>query len=441
MLEEIRYVHNYSDAEAEERRASIERAYNSGGRSMDGSVHAPSGGVGGREEILFLGPATDHSIESLQIFNTWNVERKNGSVIAVHPYRRYWLEQAALLRSATIAAQVEMSLSTFQSEAAKAHTARHAETGGRTTTTPNSPMVVTNVANLNQHYVDVGVTTHVNGPPVSPPPPCGLAVPNYTSNPGLMRDCLALLEGKDTLRGTGTLNWSVDEAISDWDGITTAGTPGRVTKVELDDEDLTGTIPAGLGSLTRLTHLDLSDNSLTGDIPVELGLLSNLISVKLSGNSLTGCIPIGLEGVATNDLSSLSLLYCQPPAPGAPTAGTVTETSVPLTWTAASNVSTYRVEYREWDSSDWTLDSETITTTSHTVDELGCGTAYEFRLSGYGSGTTYAAAWSEPSETLTASTGACTPPVFGATSYSFSVMGDGGRGRRRGDGHGHRRQR
>ena len=105
--------------------------------------------------------------------------------------------------------------------------------------------------------------------------------------------------------------------------------------MELDDEDLTGSIPAGLGSLSALTHLDLSDNSLTGDIPAELGLLHNLEEVRLSGNSLTGCIPLALRDVATHDLSSLSLPYCRPPAPGTPAAGTVGEASVPLTLSRA----------------------------------------------------------------------------------------------------------
>ena len=79
-----------------------------------------------------------------------------------------------------------------------------------------------------------------------------------------MHDCHALLAAKDTLRGTATLNWSVDIAITSWDGVTAGGTPSRVTKVELPSKSLTGTIPAGLGALFELTHLDLSRNSVDG---------------------------------------------------------------------------------------------------------------------------------------------------------------------------------
>ena len=238
--------------------------------------------------------------------------------------------------------------------------------------------------------------------------PCASAAPDQADNPALMRDCIALLAVKDTLRGTGALNWSVDTAISSWDGVSTGGTPTRVTKVELDDESLTGIIPVGLLELSELTHLDLRDNSLTGDIPWELVWLSNLTEIKLSGNSLTGCIPVALKDVTTNDLSSLNLLYCRPPAPGAPTAGTAGETSVPLSWTAVSNTSKYLVWYSEGTSGIWTMDDDAITTTTHTVEGLQCETEYQFELMAYSTETTYSEAWSDPSEALTASTGDCT---------------------------------
>ena len=241
-----------------------------------------------------------------------------------------------------------------------------------------------------------------------PPPPCGLAVPDQMDSPDLKYDCMVLLAAKDTLRGTGTLNWSTETAISSWDGVTIGGTPSQVTKVELDNESLTGSIPARMGMLSELTHLDLSDNSLTGDIPAELGWLSNLTEIKLSGNSLTGCIPLALKNVATNDLSSLNLPYCRPPAPETPTAGTATETSLQLSWTAVAGASKYRVEYFDDKFALWLVDDDAITTTTHTMEGLLCGREHQFRVSAYGSGTTYATAWGSPSEVLTASTGDCT---------------------------------
>ena len=250
------------------------------------------------------------------------------------------------------------------------------------------------------------------------------AVANPSANPDLVAGCETLLGLKDMLRGTATLDWNATSSISTWEGVTTGGAPGRVTRLELANEGLDGSIPSELGRLSGLTHLDLSGNSLTGEIPVELGSPSNLAVLRLSGNSLTGCIPVVLMSVATNDLSSLDLLYCRPPAPGNLSAGTPGETTVPLGWGSVSNTDGYRVEYRTAAATKWTVDVDNATSTSHTVDDLACGTDHRFRVSAHGSGSVYAAEWSEPSEAIPGATSACRTPVFGAPSYSFSVPED-----------------
>ena len=278
---------------------------------------------------------------------------------------------------------------------------------------------IASITGLTQHYRDIGAyddITPYDGSTVTftparpqPAPVCatGTAVTNPNTTLGLVHDCTNLLAAKDALRGMASLNWSKDTAITSWDGITTSGTPSRVTRVELPGDSLSGPIPWELGRLFELTHLDLSSNSLTGSIPGEIGWLFNLEELRLSGNRLTGCIPVALKGIAANDLGSLDLLYCAPPAPQNLSAGTVAQASVPLTWGAATNTSKYRVEYKLRRSLDWTVDSEAATAAPHTVDELECGSKYEFRVSAYGSGTTYAAAWSEPSAVLAQTTGAC----------------------------------
>ena len=334
----------------------------------------------------------------------------------------------------------------FRMEVSAAHQSRLAAYGGRAGPSTELPMVQTDANRITELFTSLGQYGHPDGPPASPPPACGLAVPTDPYDPGLMLDCQLLLVLEDGLRGTATLNWDSSTAIGSWDGLTTGGTPAHVTKVELDDEDLTGTIPTELGSLSELTHLDLSGNSLTGEIlrklgqldnlveirlsgnsltgeiPRKLGQLDNLVEIRLSGNSLTGCIPQGLKDVTTNDLSSLSLLYC-PPAPGAPTAGPATLTSQPLTWTAVTGAANYRVEYREFRHRPWGVDGQSTTTASWTVDGLTCETEYRYRVSAQGDGTAYSG-WSEPSDVLTATTGSCSPPVFTGYIYSFTVAED-----------------
>ena len=318
---------DYGLEQLESRRSAYERALAEGGRfEYDFPLHrghvlpkgavatGPPGGIGGREVVLFIGPSNSLAVEAWEVFGTWDVERREDDIVVVlHPYRQ-WFDLE------THRALLEMELPAFTQEVTAAHQARVAANGGRTRRDPSFPMLVTDANRLRQFFSDPKVGGYAPGAPTpaQPPPPCGLAVPDQGANPGLMRDCQTLLAAKDALARTATLNWSVDTAITSWDGVTTGGTPSRVSKVELSSESLGGTIPAALGSLFELTHLDLSANSLTGDIPRELGWLANLEEIRLSGNSLTGCIPITLKDVATNDLGSLNLLYCySPPRPGA----------------------------------------------------------------------------------------------------------------------------
>ena len=399
-------------------------------------------GIYGREVVLFIGPPHSQTTEVWEVFSTWDVQRMDDdTVVAIHPLKDFWRYRRPDDYQ-THRSKLEMELPAFTQAVTAAHQARVTEYGGRIApadiasraTGVELPMLVTDANQLRQFLTDTGAYSHPDGPPAQPPPiyVCNsdTAVSDPRSNRHLVHDCEALLAAKDTLRGTASLDWSTGDSIGDWEGISTGDSTGdiptRVTKVELPNKNLSGSIPAELGDLYKLTHLDLSNNSLTGEIPEKLGLLQNLTSIKLSGNSITGCIPVGLEDVATNDLSSLNLLYCRPPAPGNFTAIATGDTSMALSWDAVSNTSKYRVEYISRGDADWNLDDDTLTDTTHTVDGLTCGREYAFRVSAYGSGTTYAAEWSDGglAAIRRANTEECPPPVFSAPSYSFTIADD-----------------
>ena len=113
--------------------------------------------------------------------------------------------------------------------------------------------------------------------------------------------------------------WQSEAPMGEWYGVTT-DSDGRVTHLELSSNQLTGEIPAALGSLTNLAELSLYSNELTGEIPAALGSLTNLrravalqqpvdrgdtggvgqpdqpgrCAVPLHGNQLTGEIPAGV---------------------------------------------------------------------------------------------------------------------------------------------------
>ena len=390
--------------------------------------------IPGKERILFVGPSPNVSLEVLTVVWAWRVERKtDNTVVVVHPYRGDY--QGTDQQDNPV---LEMTLPDFRTAATAAQTARVAATGGRTQPPSDYPNLITDANNLRQFLVEVGSYAHPEGPPVQPiaKHTCDSAtiITNPGSKRGLVQDCDTLLAAKDTLRGTGSLNWSTGTAITSWEGVTADATSNQVTELDLEDESLSGIIPAGLGQLRHLTLLDLSDNSLTGSIPEDLADLENLEELRLSGNSLTGCIPQGLKDIQTNDLSSLNLPDCSP-APEKPSAGTPGENSVSLSWGALTGASQYRLEYRlgspdSWTQDGvktWTVDTST-TTTSRTIAGLTCDAGYRFRLRAYGNGTTYAASWGPPSPVLATPAGPCVPPTFGAASYAFSTTENSGVG-------------
>ena len=124
----------------------------------------------------------------------------------------------------------------------------------------------------------------------------GAAVPNPGDNPGLVEDCKALLTFRDKVDRNSSLNWSRRLLITSWKGIQVSGSPRRVSKLSLYDDQLqlTGPMPVELGRLTQLQRLELTHNRLMGPIPMELGQLTDLRYLDLSNNLLTGSIPAEL---------------------------------------------------------------------------------------------------------------------------------------------------
>ena len=93
-------------------------------------------------------------------------------------------------------------------------------------------------------------------------------------------------------------------------------------RLSLSDNELTGPIPAELGSLASLQSLFLSRNQLSGPIPASLGNLSSLQYLWMISNAFVGEIPpnlmnlniyngaghIDYNGVYTDDPSLIAFL-------------------------------------------------------------------------------------------------------------------------------------
>ena len=189
-----------------------------------------SGIVEGRESVVFLAPLGAHGtivIEAWQAVEQWDLQTDDDDT--VHAVR-YGIV-----------------------EGDPEHTQTLANLKSRITTAASSDAFaddrIANVTGLNQYYRDIGAYGDITPDdgsidtftPAQPPPvlTCagGSAITDTTVDRALVHDCEALLGAKDTLRGSATLNWGVDSAITGWEGVTAAGTPSRVTRLPASEQE------------------------------------------------------------------------------------------------------------------------------------------------------------------------------------------------------------
>lgn len=107
-------------------------------------------------------------------------------------------------------------------------------------------------------------------------------------------------DGSNWIDNTGWLGAPGTECT--WHGITCQDS--KITNIDLEENNLVGTIPPEIGCMSDLLDLRLHRNSLTGVIPGEIGNLSTLQYLNLAVNGFTGSIPSQL-----GNLNNLEYLY------------------------------------------------------------------------------------------------------------------------------------
>lgn len=158
-------------------------------------------------------------------------------------------------------------------------------------------------------YASLGVPPP--GPIIFGVDPCGL--PNWQGlecdNGNIIGITLsgANLEGElDDDLGSFTSIRLLDLSNNRIGGSIPTDLPITLRTFNLTGNELVGTIPDTLSSLSELTNLSLSDNNLTGPIPDAFQQLGGLVNFDVSGNSLTNELPYSM-----GNLSSLTTLHLQ----------------------------------------------------------------------------------------------------------------------------------
>ncbi|MCP4220554.1 MAG: S8 family serine peptidase [bacterium] len=80
----------------------------------------------------------------------------------------------------------------------------------------------------------------------------------------------------------------------------------HLTRLELENNQLTGPLPAEIGNLTALRILQVAGNLLDGPLPVQLGSLVDLEELLAAGNQFSGTIPMELANLSKCRILSLT---------------------------------------------------------------------------------------------------------------------------------------
>jgi hypothetical protein len=145
---------------------------------------------------------------------------------------------------------------------------------------------------------DAGVHCPTPAPPTPPTPPTPAAPTSECTGSSSGLNKVSCAAWQDLAKATNIAGWSecsgllLDPCsckIVGGEGVTCAD--GDITSMDLENNNLKGTIPSSLGSMTKLQTMDFGGNYLKGTIPSSLGSMTELITISLAYNTLTGLVP------------------------------------------------------------------------------------------------------------------------------------------------------
>ena len=123
---------------------------------------------------------------------------------------------------------------------------------------------------------------------------------------------VALYNATDGRNWTNDENWLTDRPLRQWYGVFASS--GRVRRLDLRGNNLSGQIPPEIAKLSSLSQLTLDRNALTGPMPPELGMLVDIEGLALQHNNLdAGPIPVEFANLVNLQRLRLDPQHCAPP--------------------------------------------------------------------------------------------------------------------------------
>ena len=101
---------------------------------------------------------------------------------------------------------------------------------------------------------------------------------------------MLLFEATEGVRWRKSTHWGTDEDLSEWYGIS-CDDQGRVTDIDLGENNLSGRLPVCIGKLDKLLSLYLDYNYIRGALPPTLCHCTGLRDLCLNNNLLIDAIP------------------------------------------------------------------------------------------------------------------------------------------------------
>jgi len=114
---------------------------------------------------------------------------------------------------------------------------------------------------------------------------------------------VALYNSTNGANWTNNTNWLTGN-VDTWYGVGVS--EGRVMKIELNNNQLNGSLPTEISGLINLKRLYLSNNQLSGSLPYEIGGLIELTELILENNQLSNSIPSEIGNLSNLKYLSLS---------------------------------------------------------------------------------------------------------------------------------------